>query len=409
MTPDVRPIRDEELVAYLDAASTGFLERFDTQKLADEVRLHWELARTWAAWDGGRVCGTFRSWGTEITLPGGAQVPAAAVSGVTVLPTHRRRGVLRSMVAAEHAAIRERGEAVGLLYASEYPIYGRFGYGPGTDVAKWTLDALATTFRGEPKGRMELAPVNEATRDAMRSVHDAWRRRQPGEIGRRDFIWDHDLGLVETAWGQRWKGFVALHRDASGTVDGYARYHAESKWEQRQPRNEVIVDELHAIDLDAYAALWRFLAEIDWVSTIRAENRPPDERLRWLLMNARAAVVSELGDGIWVRLFDVPKALEARTYERAGRVVLELIDAEVSGGRQRVELEGGPDGARCQPTDRSPDLTIPVGALGAVWLGGRRLQDVVLGTGVDEHRHGALAEADVLFRTAAEPWCSTFF
>ena len=28
---------------------------------------------------------------------------------------------------------------------------------------------------------------------------------------------------------------------------------------------------------------------------------------------------------------------------------------------------------------------------------------------VEEHRSGALADADALFRTADEPWCSTFF
>jgi len=55
------------------------------------------------------------------------------------------------------------------------------------------------------------------------------------------------------------------------------------------------------------------------------------------------------------------------------------------------------------------DLTLHVAALGAASLGGTRLRDIVIGTGVDEHRPGALAEADALFRTADEPWCSTFF
>ena len=60
-------------------------------------------------------------------------------------------------------------------------------------------------------------------------------------------------------------------------------------------------------------------------------------------------------------------------------------------------------------TDRSPDLTLDVSALGAAYLGGTRLRDAVLATGADEHRDGALAEADRLLRTADEPWCSTFF
>ena len=72
-------------------------------------------------------------------------------------------------------------------------------------------------------------------------------------------------------------------------------------------------------------------------------------------------------------------------------------------------LDGGPDGASCTVTDRSPDLTLPVGALGAVYLGAHDLRDVALRTGADEHRDGALAHAAAMFRTIREPWTSSFF
>jgi predicted acetyltransferase len=110
-----------------------------------------------------------------------------------------------------------------------------------------------------------------------------------------------------------------------------------------------------------------------------------------------------------VRLFDLPRALEARTYESAALLVLEVVDGEAPGGRSRIALDASPDGATCRPSDRSPDLTVPVAALGAAYLGGSRLRDAVVATGVDEHANGALARADALFRAADEPWCSTFF
>ena len=410
MTPAIRPVRSDELPAYIDALSTGFLERPDVAKVATEIGTLWDLSRTWGAFDGDRVCGTFRSWATELTVPGGAQLPASAVSAVTVLPTHRRRGLLRAMAAAEHGAIRERGEVFGLLYASEYPIYSRFGYGSACREATWSVDAVRTGFGGAASsGQVELAAPSPESRDAIRTVFDAWRRRQPGELRRRDYSWDFDLGLREEFWGEGWKGFLIVHRDAAGAIDGYARYHIEQKWEDRQPRNTLVVDELHGLDEAVARDLWRFLADIDWVALVKAPRRSPSDPLPWLLTNARAAVVSEVGDGLWVRLFDVPKALEARTYERSGRVVLELVDAEAPGGRLRVELDAGPAGASCRPTDRSPDLTIDVSALGAVYLGGRRLRDAVLPAGWDEHRAGALIETEALFRTLDEPWTSTFF
>jgi predicted acetyltransferase len=411
MTPEIRPIRDDELPAFLEVQNRAFLEHEDVSATASAIRPLWDFSRTLAAFDDGRMCGTFRSWASELTVPGGAQLPAAAIAGVTVLPTHRRRGILRGMVAAEHAGIRERGEAVGMLYSAEYPIYGRVGYGTACQVATWTLDTRATTFHREPSGSVEIVAPDAAAAATMRDVFEARRRLQPGEIRqRRESRWEEDLGLRETPWATPWKGFIAVHRDATDVVDGYARYSAEDKWEQRQPRLALTVDELHALTDDAYAAVWRFLAEIDLVATVRAGRRHPRERLPWLLRNARAAVVSEVGDGMWIWLCDVARSLEARAYEREGRLVLEVVDPAAVGGRTHLALDAGPAGATCRPTTESPDLTLPVAALGAAYLGGTDLRDAVLASGgADEHRTGALDQARRLFRSLEEPWGSTFF
>jgi predicted acetyltransferase len=409
MTIETRTIREEELAPFIDAMSAAFLERPEAERIAVEVQGFWDLSRSRAAFDGGRIVGTFRSFASELTVPGGARLPAGAVAAVSVLPTHRRRGILRAMVAAEHAAMRERGETVGLLYAAEYPIYGRFGYGPGVAAATWTLDAAGSAFHREASGSIEIATPNDASRDVLVSVFEAWRMRQPGEIRRRDYRWDFDLGLRESAWGPRWKGLLALHRDAEGAVDGYVRYRPEAKWEQRQPRGVLTVNELHALTDEAYAALWQFLAASDLVTVVKAEGRSPAERLPWLLRNARAAVMTDSGDGMWVRLFDISLALEARTYERTASLVLEVVDPEADGGRVRVRLEAGPDGATCAATKVSPDVTVDVAALSAAYLGGTRLRDAALATGWDEHRAGAFDEADALLATRDEPWCSTFF
>ena len=408
MTLEIRNIRDEELPAFIDAMSTGFLERPDVDKVAEEVRPNWDLKRSWAAFEDGRITGTWRSWETELTVPGGERLPGGAVSAVSVIPTHRRRGILTAMVDAAHREMREGGEAVALLYAAEYPIYGRFGYGPGCREATWTVDTRGTRFVAEPSGRVELAKPDADASAAIKALFETWRLRQPGELRRREHSWEYDLGR-ETAWGPRWKGFLLFRRDDSGTLDGYARYHVEDKWEHRQPRSNLVLDELHALTDDAYAGLWRTLAETDWAATIKAERRGPAERLPWLLTNARAASMSDVGDGMWVRLFDIPRALAARTYDHEGSIVFEVVDREAPDGRLRVLLEAGRPGASAALTDRSADLTLDVGALSAAYLGGTRLRHAVAASGADEHRSGALADADALLRTLDEPWTSTFF
>jgi predicted acetyltransferase len=413
MSIDVRPIHEDELVPWLDAVSTGFLERPDISKIAEEVRPHWDVSRNWAAFEADRIVGTFRSWASELTVPGCGQVKASAVTGVGVLPTHRRRGILSRLAAAEHDAARERGEVVAMLFASEYPIYGRFGYGPATTTATWTLDAKGTGFHASDgtEGTVELIPPDESGEATARDVFETWRVRRPGEIWRRPITWISDFGRGGSAWGPPWKGFVVVHRDEAGAVDGYARYHVDEKWEQRLPRSVLLVDDLHALTDRAYAALWRFLGTTDWVATVKAEKRSPSERLPWLLTNARAAVPSEIGDGLWVKLLDIPGTLAARTYDRVGSLALEIIEADGADGerRTRVLLDASSGGTTCRVTKRSPDLTLHASALGAAYLGGTRLRDAVLARGADEHRPGALAEADALFATLDPPWCSTFF
>jgi predicted acetyltransferase len=414
MTPTVRRIRDEELPAYADAIATGFVSRPDLGLLTQTFREIWGLDRLFAAFDGDRLCGTFRTWATELTLPGLARLPAAAVAAVTVLPTHRRRGILRQMVAAGHAAARDAGEPIAMLYASEYPIYGRFGYGPATQDGTWTLDVRATGFAGArpAAGTIELIPPTTDAIPVLEAVFDARRRSQPGELARQKARWEFNLGLRPSVWDPDWKGFLVVHRSGDrgeAEVDGYARYRVEMSWEQRQPRCRLTLDDLQAGSEAATADLWRYLAEVDLVTTVKADGRSPADVLPWLLTNPRAAQLANVGDGLWVRLLDVPRALEARGYERSDCLRLEVVDAEAPGGRLRIELDAGPGGASCRPTTERADLTIGVGALGAAYLGGTSLRQAVAAGGADEHSTGALSRADALFRTLEPPFCSTHF
>ena len=219
MNPVIRHPTPEEMPAFVTAMNTGFLEPVDaekTEKVAEELRQLWDLDRVWAAFDGDRLVGTFRSFATQLTVPGCAQVPGTALTAVSVMADHRRQGILRAMVAAEHEAARDRGEVLALLYSAEYPIYGRFGYGPATEEVTWTLDALAAEFHGEPTGSVEFVPPSEATRDEMIRVFEAQRARSVGEVARVPYRWDYALALRRSAWGDDWKGFVAFHRGPAG-------------------------------------------------------------------------------------------------------------------------------------------------------------------------------------------------
>jgi predicted acetyltransferase len=408
----IRPIRDDELVTWFETFGTAFyIWPTDANALAEARREMIELDRTLGAFDGDTMVGTFRSFDTPLTLPGGARVPTSAVTAVSVRPTHRRRGALNQMMVHDLRRAAAAGAAASILIASEWPIYGRFGFGPATWAARWTLRTRAAQFRVEPVGSIEIVDALTA-RKLLPDLYDAVATAQHGEIGRQDFRFDLDLGLKELPGRPRWKGSVAIHRDESGNPDGFARYHGEEAWEEGIPDNKLILDELRGVTLEAEIDLWRFLAEMDLTAMIQADTRREHEPLPWYLDEARAARSSKVNEFLWLRPLDVARLLGERRYERDGALVLEVADvldgkAGPAAGRYRLEVRDG--SAICARTDAAPDLAVEARALGAAILGGTRLVDASRVSGAEEHRAGALALADGLLWTADPPWCATWF
>jgi len=186
------------------------------------------------------------------------------------------------------------------------------------------------------------------------------------------------------------------------------RYHVESEWEHRQPKGKLVVDELFSATPTAYAALWRFCCEVDWVTTISADDRPVDEPLPYLLGDARAVRQVARNDFLWLRLLNAPEALSRRCYSVDDRVVLELKDP-LGYATGRLAVEGGPAGATCTPTSTSADITLDIGTLGAVYLGGTSLSVLHAAGLVDELRPRAIERVDTFLRSSVAPWCSTWF
>jgi predicted acetyltransferase len=413
MAQTIRPIRPDELTGWFEAFSTAFyIWSSDPEALADYRRPTLDLERAIAAFDGDTIVGTFRTFPTELTLPGRIQLPVNAVSGVSVRPTHRRRGTLSRLIADDVARSTARGDAASILIASEWPIYGRFGYGPATWKAEWTLRTKAMSFLIDPVGSVEMVRP-AAARELVPGIYAAYAAAQPGEIGRPDHRWDVDLGLAEWPGRPRWRGQVAIHRDDAGEPDGFVRFRGEESWgDGGTPDHGMLVDELHGVTTAAEVDLWRFLAQMDLTATIKAENRRAQEPLPWYLADARAARPTGPTEFLWVRPLDVPKLLSARRYDRDGTLVVEVTDT-VDGkpgpaaGRYRLEVRDGI--GTCEPTAADPELTIEARQLGAASLGGTGLVDATRAGGAVEHRPGALREADLVFRTAEPPWCSTWF
>ncbi|UUU40826.1 GNAT family N-acetyltransferase [Streptomyces sp. NBC_00162] len=414
MSADVRPIAESELADWMRALNTGFLApaRVTESDVAQRAKYN-DLARIQGAFDSdtGRCVAAFRSFAQRLTVPGGAAVPASAVSNVAVLPTHRRQGLLTRMMAAELGAAHARGDVLSTLIAAEYPIYGRYGYGPAASIAEWEIDVPRTGLdRRRPVpadgGRIDLVDAAEV-REVGPELHERLRAVTHGAVNRDERWWRLTTGLEEMSYRPYKEKFHAVYRTAAGEVAGLAVYSADDHWtDAKVPLNTVQVKDLIAVTPEAERALWHFLCSIDWVLKVRTGRRAPDDLVTQLLPDPRSARPLTSADFLWVRLLDVVRALRARTYAVPGVLVLEVTDpAGLADGRYRLDAGTG----ACERTEDPVDLRLDVSALGSLYLGDESAVRLGALGRVAELRPGALALADAVFRTARRPWCPDVF
>jgi predicted acetyltransferase len=416
----IRPAGEDEFPAFLAVGEHAFNSSYPTELVLQHERTVFEADRSLAAFDGADMVGTTCACTFRMTVPGGV-TGTAGVTGVSVLPSRRRRGILTALMSRQLADIRDRGEAVAALFASESGIYGRYGYGAASDSLRFTirrgegalLRPAAAAGGGVPAGEvgLRLAEPSQA-RAELAKVHDAVLPGRPGMLARDDRWWDYTIADPEFARSGTCPLRAMIAEDDAGPR-GYALYSVRPEWgEDAIPAGVLSIRELMAADLPACAALWGDLLTRDLVGEVRARLRPVDDPLLHMLADSRRAR-PYLTDGLWIRLTDVPAALVRRRYASELDVVIEVTDDLLAGnsGRWRLQAGGAGDraGASCERTSAAADIALPVSALGAVYLGGRRLSALAAAGRAAELRPGALFALSVAMSWDLAPWCPTPF
>ena len=395
--------------SYLTAIVRGFHEDF----VADQ----WEAERKVTEWDRcfgftvqDRWIATCGAYSRVMTVPGG-QLPVAAVSIVTVAPPYRRRGLLNQMMKHQLEDVQRRGvEPVALLWASESLIYGRYGYGHASP--RLTLSGPTRRLSFLPGVSLGAGSVDEVSQEeflAGASVVQAdLVGDRPGALARTPEWWGVKLFDPE-AW-RRGAGALrfALHYDGDGEVDGYATFRVAESDKSAHPGREVRVLDLDAARPDAYAALWRFLLDLDLIRSFSRRIAPVDEPLRYLVADHRA-VGTEVLDGTYARIVDVPAALAARSYSREVDLVLELTDYLLPANAGRWRLRTSAADAQVEPTGSSPDVTMDIRELGAGYLGGTSFDALHRAGLILEHTADAASQLAAAFSWPLLPFCPDEF
>jgi predicted acetyltransferase len=413
---ELRTVPASDAVAFSRALELCFGNVIGDEEAEANAACYFDPDWAIGFYDSGRLVATTSANNLELTLPAGpgAPFPLARVVGVTavsVLPSHRRRGLLTQMMSRQLAQLQEREVPLAILTASESVIYGRYGYG----AASWGQSlAIASKRSGFAEravnasaGRTRLMDAEEAA-GTLPAVHKRARALRPGEIDRSAARWA--VLFADRHWEHRGASprMFAVHEGPNSELDGYVTYRYKSHdWPHGLPGHRVEVEDLYSVSPSVDAALWRFVLDLDLVEELTAADRPLDEPLRWRLADSRQLRTTAVTDFLWLRPVDVPAMLAARGYGIETELVLEVTGHSPG----RYVLVTGPKAGACSPAKQSQrtDLVLGLPELGAIYLGGNRPSVLAAAGRAQEARPGALGRADAAFASPLAPFCGTHF
>ncbi len=413
MTIELRQVTDENFTEWRKAVRRGFGDHVHPDDVARLRDQRVEIDRLVAAVDSssGRIVATGGADSHSLTVPGGATLPMAGVAYITTLVTHRRRGAFSEIMARIHESARERGDIASGLWASRSHLYGRFDYGLAINSFNWTIEPRFGAFAHAPgfddadtsEAHVYFVDAEEAA-VMLPGIYDQMRRMTPGAVDRNAGRWRYELFDEERIRDGASALFFAICEEG-GEQTGYVTYRTYSKGEFDL---ELRVREQVSITDTAHAALWRLLLNFDLVEKITAENRPADDPLWWMLSDPRR-LKRESHDSLWLRLLDVPKALEARTYNADGRLKIGLVSESQPEIAGTYVLDIDDSQASVKKTTNRPDVVMKPADLAALYLGGATPGPLVEAGRIDILSAGSLAKLHGMFATDSAPWCAHHF
>jgi predicted acetyltransferase len=398
---EIRSPAEDELRVAMQAGEAAFGEE---QREGEFERFSKMLAhdRWFAAYDGDRPVGTTTSFPFRLTVPGG-ELAAGGVTWVGVLPSHRRRGILRDLMKRQLEDLRDRGEPLAILYASEPLIYGRFGYGVAAPSVHMDGNTARFSYRDDPgpAGAVRILDAAEALR-VLPQVYENVRREVPGFVARDSAVWE----LTRLADPEHWrrgagpKFFAVVELD--GEPVGYAIYRIKSDWQDGYSQSQVKLVEAIATSSAATRELYRFIYGIDLV--VRVQGRYDPGSPLFLMVGDPRSLQLKVSEGLWLRLVELEAALAGRKYVGDDSIVLEVKDSFCpwNAGRWRV-------GKTVGRTDDEADLELDTADLASVYLGAFDFNELGAAERVRELKPGALQRATELFRTSRAPYCPEDF
>ncbi|MGC0420878.1 GNAT family N-acetyltransferase [Embleya sp. AB8] len=400
MTFDIRKIPDAHVDRILDLTDLAFHEKDSDDERRQSRKLLLNCDRI-GAYEGDTLVGVVAAYRFRISVPGG-DLPCAGLDYVAVLPTHRRRGLLTRLLAEQWRQCAEFGQPLSCLWASEHAIYGRFGYGTGTEACTIEIDSrrpLALRIEPDPRPLRLLDPAKAPA--LLGPIYEAGRALRGGRYARDPHWWRTQV-LVDQEDEEPTR-VVALGEPGEPAA-GYVVYRVQAPNDDTHSPGVVEVQELEAESAAVAAALWAYLASIDLTGKVAAWVRPLDDPLLHFAADRDQVRVTKQYPALWLRLVNVRAALVARSWAAPVDLVLQVRDAAVRANDGRFRLTVGEAGTTWAATEAPADLVLDVAELAACYLGATPVSRLVAAGLVVEATPGAARRLDAALRTDFLPF-----
>jgi predicted acetyltransferase len=335
----------------------------------------------------------------------GQRLPVVGIGSVAVSPEHRRRGVAEALIRATLRELRQRGEALCMLYAFRSDFYRRYGWSliERTNMLSLPATALPASEEARQVRRMRLPD-----RPAVQALYEKHvQERGHFALARRPEWWEKRLWGYEGDW-------VVYEGRRRGQIEGYAQYQidaGEGPW-----KLVLTVNEFVAMTPAAHRGLMGYLhAQRD--QAVEIVTVVPGDSL-WLTQLADPAnlrgemklgvhrTAGHLGYGAMLRLVDLKAALEALPVAAGarGELTLEVTDTILAQNARawRVQAREGrlhvrPESPGATRNRALPRLHAPIEPLASI-VAGALSPTCAAEAGLVEDQRGAAAMIESWFR-----------
>lgn len=399
-TTNIKDFAKAEAIPYTSDSTDYYIKRL--KMLADPKR-------ALALADNDKIIGTANSFSEYISLPTNKSSKVAAVSYVSVQPTHRRQGILSEMMKLQLNQIYSQyKEPLAILWPSETAIYGRFGYAPTREKHYKISKHNAKFISGLNDYPLETKILNK--KEAINSyleINNNLMNKRPG-VMKLTKKWAErrieDLSSKYLSTGPSY--FVGIY-DANKLV-GFVTYTIEGSNEYGNMPSSLNIWDIIYINDKAAINIWNYCLNIDLVDEIYAKGVPEDDVLESLLISP-GSLNARVTTGFWIRIVDVIKALETRSYNEKGKLIFNLSDSIINQNNNTFLLDTKNQNPTCKISTESPDIEITINGLSEIYLGTFNLNNLIASQNLKIINKKIINFINRAFKENNTPFCPMHF